>query len=100
MRTPSHAARAHGTIDDLSRRVLPMMIDKLSKRSHAIVERTAIGASDAAEVLLRGRTNLSIVRRAAVGRSRDFVRDYPLSALAIAAIAGAAVFGIWRSHRD
>ena len=99
MRTTSHAARAHGTIDGLSRRVLPM-IDKLSKRSHALVERTAIGASDAAEVILRGRTNLSIVRRAAVGRSRDFVRDYPLSALAIAAIAGAAVYGIWRSHRD
>ena len=98
MRTTSQAARAHGTIDNVSRRVLPM-IDKLSKRSHALVERTAIGASDAAEVILRGTTNLSSVRKAAAGRSRDFVRDYPLSALVIAAIAGAAAFGIWRSRR-
>lgn len=99
MRTIVPAARAHDRIDDLSNRVLPA-IDGLSRRSHALVERTAIGASDAADAIRRGRENLSILRRAAVGRSRDFVREHPMSAVAIAAIAGAVVCGVWRSRRD
>ena len=99
MRTDSQAARVHSAIDSVSDRVLPL-IDRLSKRSHSLVERTAIGASDAADALVRGRDNLFIVRKAAIGRSRDYVRDHPLSSVAIAALAGAVVCGSLRSRRD
>ena len=89
---------AHGAIDDLSHRVLPL-IDRLSRRSHALVVRTAIRASDAAEAIVRGRINASIIRRAAAGRSREFVRDHPLSSILLAVVAGAVLYGGWRSRR-
>jgi hypothetical protein len=99
VRTAERARRgAHHAIEDLSNRVVPM-IDRLSRRGHALVERAAIGASDAADAVVRGRSNLSVMRRAAVGRCRDFVRDHPLATMAAAAVAGAVVYGIWRARR-
>src|SRR5438105_11056625 len=60
---------AHGAIDEVSDRVLPL-IDRAARRGHGLVERTAIGASDAAEAILRGSSNFAIVRKAAIGHSR------------------------------
>ena len=91
--------RVHEAIDGMTDRVVPL-IDRLSRRSHALVERTAIGASDAADALVRGRKNLRKLRKSAVGRSRDFIRDHPFATVAAAAVAGAVVYGLWRSRRD
>ena len=107
MHTPfktSHGAervrgRAHEVIDGVSDRVVPL-IDRLSRRSHALVERTAIGASDAADALMRGRKRLGKMRRSAVVSSRDFIRDHPFAAVAAAAVVGALIYGLWRARRD
>ena len=100
MERAEHARQvAHAAIDGLSARVLPL-IDRAARRTHAMVERTAIGASDAADALVRGHSNLDIVGRAALGRTRDRIREYPLLSLAAAAFAGAIVYSFWRSRRE
>jgi ElaB/YqjD/DUF883 family membrane-anchored ribosome-binding protein len=102
-RAPSSRAerarrRAHVAIDEFSDRVVPL-IDRVAKRGHAIVERTAIGASDAADVLVHGKSKFAVAGCAAMRRGRESIREKPLLSIGVAAIAGALFYGYWRSRR-
>jgi ElaB/YqjD/DUF883 family membrane-anchored ribosome-binding protein len=102
-RAPSSRAerarrRAHVAIDELSDRVVPL-IDRVAKRGHAIVERTAIGASDAADALVYGKSRFAVASDAVLRRGRDSIRENPLLSIGIGAVAGALVYGYWRSRR-
>jgi ElaB/YqjD/DUF883 family membrane-anchored ribosome-binding protein len=88
---------AHGAIDGVSGRMKPA-VDQVARRAHALVDKVGFAASDAAEAVVRSTRAVTHAPARALTRCRDGVRAYPLVALGIAALVGAALVAFWKAR--
>ena len=99
-RNPARArAGAHDVIDTVSGKV-HLASDRFAKGAHRLVDQVGIATSDAADAVVRGKQRLSSSPGRMLDYCRTGVRDHPAKAVGIAALAGAALYGVWRYRKS
>lgn len=89
---------AHGAIETVSDR-LQSVGERVSRGAHDLVDKVGIASSDAAEAVVRGKQRLQGSPGRMVEYCRTSIREHPAKALGIAALTGAALYGVWRYRR-
>lgn len=90
---------AHDVIDTVSGKV-HLASDRVAKGAHRLVDQVGIATSDAADAVVRGKQRLSSSPGRMLDYCRTGVRDHPAKAVGIAALAGAALYGVWRYRKS
>ena len=86
---------AHDAIQNVSGR-LQSASDRVAQRAHALVERVGTATSDATDAVVRGRRRAAAAPGQMLDYCRTTVRENPWKSLGIAAVTGAALYGVWR----
>ena len=72
----------------------------MAQRAHALVERVGTATSDAADAVVRGRQRVVTAPGQMLDYCRTSVRENPWKSLGIAALTGAALYGVWRASQS
>ena len=90
---------AHDVIQNASGR-LQSASDRMAQRAHALVERVGTATSDAADAVVRGRQRAVAAPGEMLDYCRTSVRENPWKSLGVAALTGAALYGVWRFRQS
>jgi len=90
---------AHEAIENASGKVQSAS-ERVAQRAHALVERVGTATSDAADAVVRGRRRVTTAPGQMLDYCRTSVRDHPWKSLGIAALTGAAIYGVWRFRQS
>jgi ElaB/YqjD/DUF883 family membrane-anchored ribosome-binding protein len=90
---------AHDAIESASGR-LQSASDRMAQRAHALVERAGTATSDAADAVVRTRQRVTQAPGQMLEYCRTSVRENPWKSLGIAALTGAALYGVWRFRQS
>jgi|GEM_PF-2508510 len=88
---------AHGAIDKMSESARPA-VDKMSSTAHDTVEKLSDSATQTANMLSEKMSKLMDMQEELLDDARVRVRDRPVTALAIAVVAGFILHSLTRSR--
>jgi len=90
---------AHDVIDTMSGKVQSAS-DRVARKAHNLVDKVGVATSDAADAVVRSKQQLVSSPSRMLDYCRTGVRDHPAKAVGIAALAGMALYGVWRYRRS
>ena len=90
---------AHDVIETVSGKVHSAS-DRFAKGAHRLVDKVGIATSDAADAVVRGKQQLASSPSRMLDYCRNGVRENPAKAVGIAALAGVALYGVWRYRKS